>query len=157
MGSVSFFASTTVLLILALFTVFGQLPAVEGALATLQPGIGETAVEIQLVVLLIMFVLAFLSFTLSLRQFNHYCIMLGAMGHEGEPGEDEITTIAGLNSLAARSFNNGLRAYYFSIASLTWFVSTWASIAATLIIIALLVYREFYSIPRALIATLRKE
>ena len=39
MGAVSFFASTTVLLILALFTVFGQLPAVVAATAALQPDI----------------------------------------------------------------------------------------------------------------------
>ena len=82
--------------------------------------------------------------------------MLGAMGHEGEPGEDEITAIAAINSLAARSFNNGLRAYYFSIAALVWFVSALLSLVATLVIIALLIYREFFSAPRTLVAGLRK-
>ena len=154
MSSVSFFASTTVLLILALFAVFGQLGAVVPAVTTLQPHLTTTDIEVHLIAILVMFVLAFLSFTLSLRQFNHFCIMLGAMGSGGEPGPHEITTIAALNSLGARSFNNGLRAYYFSIGSLSWFVSSSLSILATVAIIGVLVYREFFSPARTLIEQL---
>jgi uncharacterized membrane protein len=157
MNSVSFFASTTVLLVLALFAVFGQLGSVVTAMAVLQPHLDQPQIELELITILVMFVLAFLSFTLSLRQFNHFCIMLGAVGRDGQPSEDEITTVAALNSLGARSFNNGLRAYYFSIASLTWFVSTLLSVAATLVIIAFLIYREFFSAPRMLVETLRKD
>jgi len=154
MSSVSFFASTTVLLILALFAVFGQLSSVVDATAALQTHISTFDVEIHLIAVLAMFVLAFLSFTLSLRQFNHFCIMLGAVSHETEPSEEEITTVAALNSLGARSFNNGLRAYYFSIGSLAWFISSTGAIAATLLIIGFLVYREFFSLPRTLVSTL---
>lgn len=104
MGSVSFFASTTVLLILALFAVFGQLSTVVTATSTLQPHITGFDVEVHIISVLVMFVLAFLSFTLSLRQFNHFCIMLGAIEHSNS-SEEEITTVAALNSLGARSFN----------------------------------------------------
>jgi uncharacterized membrane protein len=156
MGSVSFFASTTVLLILALFAVFGQLTTVVTATSTLQPHISSFDVEVHIISALIMFVLAFLSFTLSLRQFNHFCIMLGAIEHTTSD-EAEITTVAALNSLGARSFNNGLRAYYFSIGTLTWFLSSSWSIAATLAIIGFLIYREFFSLPRSLVSTLRRK
>ncbi len=157
MSSVSFFASTTALLVLGLFAVFGQLGSVFDAVSTLQPHVTQADVEFQLIAILTMFVLAFLSFTLSLRQFNHFCIMLGALDHEGPHSADEITTVAALNSLGARSFNNGLRAYYFSIASLTWFLSTTLAIVATLVIIGFLVYREFFSAPRSLVATLKRQ
>jgi uncharacterized membrane protein len=157
MSSVSFFASTTVLLVLALFAVFGQLPRVVEATATLQPHIEAREVELHLVAVLAIFVLAFLNFTLSLRQFNHFCIMLGAIKPASDASREEIGTIAEINSIAARNFNNGLRAYYFSIASLCWFLSTSLSILAAFAIIAVLIYREFFSVPRALVATLRQE
>ena len=157
MGSVSFFASTTVLLVLALFAVFGQIDMVIGATVTLQPHISALAVEMHMISILIIFVLAFLSFTLSLRQFNHFCIMLGAVGHGEKSSEDEVTIIAALNSSAARNFNQGLRAYYFAIAMLTWFVSGWLSIVSTLAIIGVLIYREFFSTPRGLVERLRRE
>jgi len=156
MGSVSFFASTTVLLVLALFAVFGQIDTVIGATVTLQPHISALAVELHMISILIIFVLAFLSFTLSLRQFNHFCIMLGAVGH-GESNEDEVTIIAALNSSAARNFNQGLRAYYFAIATVTWFVSSSLSIGSTLAIIGVLIYREFFSTPRSLVERLRRQ
>jgi uncharacterized membrane protein len=153
MGSVSFFASTTVLLILAMFTVFGQLKTVAAATSTLQPHIASFDVEVHIIAVLVMFVLAFLSFTLSLRQFNHFCIMLGAVEHQ-KSSEEEITIVAALNSLGARSFNNGLRAYYFSIGALTWFLSSTWSIVATLLIVVFLIHREFFSMPRGLVSNL---
>jgi uncharacterized membrane protein len=157
MSSVSFFASTTVLLVLALFAVFGQLPQVIVATSTLQPHVEAREVEVHLVAVLAIFVLAFLNFTLSLRQFNHFCIMLGALKHGVDASSDEITTIAEINSIAARNFNNGLRAYYFSIASLCWFVSTSLSLLVSFGIVAILIYREFFSVPRALVQTLRQD
>ena len=81
--------------------------------------------------------------------------MLGAVEHTTTTDE-EITTVAALNSLGARSFNHGLRAYYFSIGTLAWFVSSSWSIVATLGIVGFLVYREFFSMNRTLVATLRR-
>ena len=83
MGSVSFLASTAVLLILAIFAVFGQVPALMTALNSLTLERTYTTIEVQLhlLVMLTMYVLAFFAFTLSLRQFNHFCIMLGALDH----------------------------------------------------------------------------
>lgn len=156
MGSISFFASTTILLILALFAVLGQLPALTGLLNGLRPELGLTIGDLQvhLIAVETMFILAFLSFTLSLRQFNHFCIMLGAADHQEKSTAHEIETIANVNSRGARDFNQGIRAYYFSIAALTWFASPVAAIATTLLIVALLIHREFFSTARGLIAGL---
>ncbi len=147
MGSVSFLASTSVLLVLAVFAVFGQLPALMDALDSLSLDRVYTELDVQLhlVVMLAMFVLAFFAFTLSLRQFNHFCIMLGALDHDRATTEEEIEAIAQMNGLGARNFNSGIRAYYFSVPSVAWFVSEWLAVVVTLVTILILAHREFFS------------
>ncbi|WP_244488915.1 DUF599 domain-containing protein [Devosia sp. Root635] len=147
MGSVSFLASTAVLLILAIFAVFGQVPALMNTLNSLSLGRVYTTLDVQLhlAVMLTMFVLAFFAFTLSLRQFNHFCIMLGALDHASPISEPEIEAITAMNALGARNFNSGVRAYYFSVATVAWFVSEWLPIAACIVTILILAHREFFS------------
>lgn len=147
MGSVSFLASTAVLLILAIFAVFGQIPALMEALNSLSLDRVYTLVDVQLhlVVMLAMFVLAFFAFTLSLRQFNHFCIMLGAIDHVGGTTDEEIDAITRMNALGAKNFNSGIRAYYFSVASVAWFISEWLPIVACILTVMILAHREFFS------------
>jgi uncharacterized membrane protein len=147
MGSVSFLASTSVLLILAVFAAMGQVSAVMEALESVGMTASYTPADLQLhfVVMLAIFVLSFFAFTLALRQFNHFCIMLGAMDHTGGVTEAEIDAIAQLNAMAAKNFNNGIRAYYFSVATVAWFASEWLAIVASLITVGFLIHREFFS------------
>ena len=147
MGSVSFLASTAVLLILAIFAVFGQVPALMTTLnsLSLERIYTVTDVQLHLVVMLAMFVLAFFAFTLSLRQFNHFCIMLGAVDHSEPTSEEEIEAITRMNALGARNFNSGVRAYYFSVATVAWFVSEWLPIITCVATILHLAHREFFS------------
>jgi uncharacterized membrane protein len=147
MGSVSFLASTSVLLVLAVFTVFGQLSNV---MLTLQSISFDRAyslgdLQLHLVGMLILFVLSFFSFTLSLRQFNHFCIMLGAIDHTVASDDAQIDAIAQLNTMAAKNFNAGIRAYYFSVPMVAWFANEWLAIAISLMMIGFLVHREFFS------------
>ncbi len=147
MGSVSFLASTSVLLVLAIFAAFGQVGSVTEALK----GVGMTTayttadLQIHFVVMLAIFVQSFFAFTLALRQFNHFCILIGAMDHSGRVSEAEIDAIAQLNSLAAKNFNNGIRAYYFSVAAVAWFASPWLAILASVLTVVFLIHREFFS------------
>ncbi|WP_246018288.1 DUF599 domain-containing protein [Pelagibacterium montanilacus] len=154
MGAVSFFASTTALLILALFTVIGQLPLVAPALATVAFGspYSQSDLQVHNIAMLVLFISAFLSFTLSLRQFNHFCILIGASDHTVQTPPEEIRTIARINGMAAKSFNSGIRAYYFAVPMVAWFVSSWASVAATVLTIAVLVHREYFSEARWLVS-----
>ena len=147
MSSVSFLASTAVLLVLAIFAVFGQVPALMAMLNSLSLDRVYTTLDVQLhlVVMLVMFVLAFFAFTLSLRQFNHFCIMLGALDHSSQISEPEIEAITAMNALGARNFNSGVRAYYFSVATVAWFASEWLPIVACLVTILILAHREFFS------------
>lgn len=147
MGSVNFLASTSVLLVLAVFAVFGQLPALMEALdsLSLERTYSVLDVQVHLIVMLVMFVMAFFAFTLSLRQFNHFCIMLGAIDHDRVTTEDEIEAIARMNALGAKNFNSGIRAYYFSVATVAWFVSEWLAVAACVATVLVLAHREFFS------------
>jgi len=147
MGSVSFLASTAVLLVLAVFAVFGQLPTLMEALdsLSLERTYSVQDVQMHLVVMLAMFVLAFFAFTLALRQFNHFCIMLGAIDHAAPISGEEIDAIARMNALGATNFNSGIRAYYFSVATVAWFVSEWLAAGTCVATILILVHREFFS------------
>ena len=147
MGSVSFLASTSVLLALAVFAVFGQTPTLMQTLDTLSVDNTFTVgdVQIHLMVMLAMFVLAFFAFTLSLRQFNHFCIMLGALEHDRVASDEEIEAITRMNALGAKNFNSGIRAYYFADATVAWFVSEWLAVAACLATVLIIVHREFFS------------
>ncbi len=147
MGSVSFLASTSVLLILAVFAAMGQVSSVMEALDSVGMTTNYTPADLQLhfVVMLAIFVLSFFAFTLALRQFNHFCIMIGAMDHTGQVTEAEIDAIAQLNAMAAKNFNNGIRAYYFSVATVAWFASPWLAIIVSIITVGFLIHREFFS------------
>ncbi|MDV3253618.1 DUF599 domain-containing protein [Devosia sp. BK] len=155
MGSVSFLASTSVLLVLAVFAVFGQVPAVMDTLGTLlvQHSFTVADVQIHLMVMLTMFVLAFFAFTLSLRQFNHFCIMLGALDHDRVTSEEEIDAITRMNGLGAKNFNSGIRAYYFAVSTVAWFVSEWLAVVACLVTILIIAHREFFSTAHRTAAT----
>ncbi len=147
MGSVSFLASTSVLLVLAVFTAFGNLTALMGTLEVvgIQADYSAQDVQVHLFATLAVFVLSFFSFTLALRQFNHFCILIGAIEHSSHTSADEIDAIAQLNSLAAKNFNNGIRAYYFAVPMVAWFASEWLAIAASLVTVGFLIHREFFS------------
>jgi uncharacterized membrane protein len=143
----SFLASTSVLLVLAIFAACGQVPALTRTLGALGFATDYSAADMQihLLVLLAIFVSSFFAFSLSLRQFNHFCIMIGAISHDVPATEEEIDSIAMLNSLAAKNFNSGIRAYYFAVPAVAWFGSPWLAIGVTLITTGFIVHREFFS------------
>ena len=155
MQSVSLLASTSVLLVLAIFTAFGALPTLVRSLNTLGLGTDYSAVDMQihLLVLLAIFVSSFFAFTLSLRQFNHFCIMVGAIDHSAKPTDTEIDAMTMLNALAARNFNNGIRAYYFAVPAVAWFGSPVLSFVVSGLTLAIIIHREFFSSAHRLAAS----
>ena len=50
-----------------------------------------------------------------------------------------------MNILAAKHFNAGLRAIFLSIGYLGWFVSPYVFVLTTLLVIVVLIRRQFYS------------
>lgn len=150
MHSVSFFASATMLVLVGLVGFLGAVDPAHEALAALQFTVktSKTLFEMKVLVLLAIFIYAFLKFTWALRQFNYSCALIGAapiapaMSPEREATAEQI---AELLSLAVGSFNGGLRAYYFSLAVLTWFVQPWLFMLVTGWMLLVLLRRQLLS------------
>jgi uncharacterized membrane protein len=78
-------------------------------------------------------------------------LVIGAMPFpkefaEGRQDRVKFAERAGnLVSAAAETFNDGLRAYYFSFAAMAWFFSPIALVLATALVVLILYGREFKS------------
>ena len=79
--------------------------------------------------------------------------MVGAIAHDVPATEAEIDAIAMLNSLAAKNFNNGIRAYYFAVPAMAWFATPWLAIVITIVTVGFIVHREFFSTAHRLAAS----
>src|SRR3970040_772757 len=104
--------------------------------------------ELKILVLLLIFVYAFFKFSWSLRQFGFSSILVGAA--RKPPGDAsvyaaDIDRVAVILSFANRNFNQGLRAYYFGVGALSWFLHPALMIAVTLGVLYVLHQREFRS------------
>ncbi len=145
LAGVSFFASTTLLILVGVVTVLGSTDQVIVMVRELPFAAPTTLVqwELKLLVLATIFVYAFFKFTWALRQFNYCAVLIGA-APKG-PDEGAARRAAGVATHASKDFNQGLRAYYFSLAALAWFVSPYLFAAATTIVVAVLYVREFRS------------
>ncbi|MGH6927151.1 MAG: DUF599 domain-containing protein [Dongiaceae bacterium] len=113
--SVSFFASTTMLLVAALVGILAAVNQAFVAVMSLTFTVTTSLplFELKLVLLAGIFVYAFFKFTWALRQYNYACALIGSMpthvtlerrSNLAEPSSRVLT-------LAVTNFNGGLRAY----------------------------------------------
>lgn len=151
-ASPSFFASTTILIIGGLLAVLGTSEKAS-ELVTELPFAARTSVlvfDLKVVLLTAIFIYAFFRFTWSLRQYSFGALLVGAAPpHDRIASDTEREHFADragrVMGLAAESFNDGLRAYYFAFAAVAWFFSPWTLLAATAGVIVVLYRREFHS------------
>jgi uncharacterized membrane protein len=158
--SSQFFASITMLILGALVALMGYAEKVASVVAELPFAlqVSERAWELKIVLLLLIFVYAFFKFSWSIRQFGFSAILVGATKKPTPHPEQyavHIERTAVIVSFANRNFNQGLRAYYFGIAALTWFLHPALMIVVTLGVLYVLHQREFRS--RTLDVLLPKE
>jgi uncharacterized membrane protein len=142
---VAFFASATVLILAGLMTILGSTDKVIEIVRAL-PFAAKTTLgqwELKLLVLCVIFVYAFFKFTWAMRQFNYCATLIGA----APKGSDDAFArrAAEVSTNASKDFNQGLRAYYFSLATLGWFVGPWVFVAATAFVTGVLYWREYRS------------
>ncbi len=151
-ASPSFFASTSILIIGGLLAALGATDKASELVHEL-PFAARTSLlvfDLKLALLAAIFVHAFFRFTWSIRQYSFGAIMVGAAPEarhftdeaQREAFADQAGRVMGL---AAETFNDGLRAYYLSFAAVAWFISPWAFMAATALVIGVLYQREFHS------------
>lgn len=156
--NVSFLASTTILILAGLLTVFTVSEQISKLVSQIPFASVESTLSVQLKVLmlLVIFVYAFFTFTWSMRQYGFCSIVLGAapMVDEEGVGEEERERYAfyaaRVIDLAGLSYNHGLRAYYFALSVLAWFISPYLFLLSSSFVVAVLYRREFKS--RSLLA-----
>lgn len=148
--NVSFFASTSMLILAGLLGVVGAIEDTHRAITGLGFTIETTRLLFQLKVLLLVgvFAFAFFQFTWALRQFNYCCGLIGGAPPPTAPEAERDAVavhVAEILSLATESFNGGLRAYYFALAALGWFVGPWLFMALTAGVAFVLLRRQVTS------------
>lgn len=155
--NISFFASNTILIIGGLLAVLGARDQVIGVLADIPLVTNTSAMlfEAKVLLLLVTFVYAFFKFTWAVRQFNYVAIMIGAAPQPAEADEPAalrfIERTAQVASRAADHSNKALRAYYFGLAALGWFVDAWLFMALTLWVVIVVWRREYRSATLAML------
>jgi uncharacterized membrane protein len=146
----AFFVSTTLLILGGLLALLGTTDKAVSVVSEL-PFTARTSQrlwELKIFVLLGVFVYAFFKFTWALRQYNFCSILVGAAPPPEAPPEETdhfVTRSARVVSLAGENFNNGLRAYYFGLAALSWALHPLLLIVTTALVISVLHRREFGS------------
>lgn len=149
----AFFASTS---LIAIGGSFAALQAGEQAaevFSALPFGITSTRelYDIKIVGLASIFAYAFFKFVWSYRLFNYGSILVVCTPPYEELDTPEmkvaIERAANMNVAAGRHFNRGLRAFFFVLAYLGWFVSPLVLTATTTVVAVLLWRRQFSSEP----------
>jgi uncharacterized membrane protein len=149
--NIAFFASTTLLVLAGVLTLFAQVDQVEEMIGSIpySAKADHALMQAKLALLAGIFVMAFFQFTWSMRQYGFLNVMIGAAPVDKDGMNESLKAYAKQMAIvqdqAAHSYNYGLRSYYFSIAALCWFFHSWLLIAASLFVVYTLYRREFKS------------
>lgn len=150
MRSITFSANTTIFILAGLIGMLSYRDKVSDIIGAIPYSKPMTPMmwEIKIFLLIIIFVYAFFKYTWSLRQQNYTSIVVASAPLETEikPEHDSIAQKAAfLAGNAADHFNNGLRAYYFGLAVLAWFVHPYLFMLLTAFVVYVIEKREFRS------------
>ncbi len=149
----AFFSSTSILVIGALLALLGTMDKAAELVKEIPFAQATTVVvfEIKVLALISVFVYAFFRFSWCMRQYTFVALVIGSMPPPAEfdsgrfEREKFVKRGATLVGAAAETFNDGLRAYYFSFALLCWFISPLALAIGAAGVVAVLYRREFHS------------
>ncbi len=149
----NFFASTALFLIAGALTMLAHAEEIHALLGSYTFVADTTVPQVKLKVLLlgVIFIYCFFKCTWSMRQYTFVAVLVGAAPYVvdktalNEKEKKLAREIATLNDQAGHHFNYGLRAYYFALASLAWFISPYLFALACSQVVAVLYRREFRS------------
>ena len=151
----AFFASACMIAVGGVAALIGRGDEVATLAADVAGAAAQARIAWEARVLLIvaMLVFAFFKFAWAHRLFGYNAVLIGAIPEVHEC--DAATRAAAakraaiVNTAAARSFNRGLRALYFTLGALGWFAGPLAFAASSCLVAAAIYRREFLSISRA--------
>ncbi len=147
---VAFFASTS---ILAIGGVLAMLGASDMAIQVIRDlpfaaATSRLAWELKTLLLVLTLIFAFFKFARAFRLYNYCSVLIGAtpaVVDDPNGAEALAEKAAGMNILAANHFISGIRAYFFALAILSWFVHPILFLVATTWIVIVIYRREFRS------------
>jgi len=148
----SLLATTTMFILAGLVTILGALDRARAVVSTLSFAVQASRElwEVKILLLVMIFVYAFFKFAWSLRQFNFALVMIGAAPLRDEVNDPDRATFperaARLITRGVNTLNRGLRAYYFGLATLAWFIQPWMFAVACVWVVLVLYRREFRSV-----------
>jgi uncharacterized membrane protein len=147
----AFFASTS---LLAIGGTVSMLKATDEAVQIMKDFhflhvVSPFAWQMKVCGLTVIFVYAFFKFAWAYRVFNYSAIIIGACPVKDESHTEEAKMMADrgarMNIVASRHFNRGLRAFFFALGYLGWFVHPFVFIVTTSLIAVVLYRRQFAS------------
>ncbi|CDX36304.1 conserved membrane hypothetical protein [Mesorhizobium sp. ORS 3359] len=152
----AFFASSSLIALGGCFALLGASDRVLQVLTDLPFGAAASREAFQTKVfgLVLILAFAFFKFGWAYRLFNYCSILIGAVptphgsASRNPVSETAVWRATRMNVLAGKHFNAGLRAVFFSIGYLGWFVDPVVFVMSTLVLLAVLVRRQFFSAAR---------
>ncbi len=153
----TFFASTTMIAIGGGLALLGNTEQLAGVASDLAIGSAPALVwEIKILVVILFLANAFLKYVWAHRLFGYCAVLMAAVPNDPEDAQayPRAAQSAEICVTAARSFNRALRATYFALASLAWFLGPITLILGTAITVGVLYRREFASHSRSVLLTL---
>ncbi|OKH89834.1 DUF599 domain-containing protein [Thalassospira sp. TSL5-1] len=146
--AISFFSSTTILVLVGLGALLGYSREGIELVSTLPYAAASTPLlwNCKVVFLMLIFVYAFFKFTWAFRLSNYCSILIGATPETSdEKGPNIAAQAARMSMMSAHNFNRGIRAYFFALSALAWFYHPVAFMIGSTWVIVILYNREFRS------------
>lgn len=149
--NIAFFASSTLLILAGILTLFAKIDTLEGVIYSMPYAdhVSHFSIQLKLSLLAFIFVLSFFQFTWSMRQYGFVNVMVGAAPIDKSGLNENLkayaTQMAKVQDQAAHSYNYGLRSYYFALAAICWFFHPFLFIFMSVWVVYTLYMREFNS------------
>lgn len=149
--NIAFFASSTLLVLAGILTLFAKINTLESVILSIPYAdhASHLAIQLKLSLLAFIFVLSFFQFTWSMRQYGFVNVMVGAAPIDVSGTNKNLQAYARQMAIvqdqAAHSYNYGLRSYYFALAAICWFFHPILLMVMSLWIVYTLYAREFNS------------
>ncbi len=146
-NSVAFFGSATLIVLAGLIGATTNINRIHGLTSDL-PFIGPMSLELfsfNLAVVAVVLAVSFFFFTYALRKLIYTAAMLGGLPIDPPKGprrDGLVDATATVLTEAVKSFNSGIRGFYFAVASLFLFAGPVACIGATMFVIVILLWRQ---------------
>jgi len=146
------FASTTILILAGIVAVLGNVDRLVVVIDQLSFAViaSRELLELKVVLLLLIFAYGFFKFAWCLRQYNNTLILIGAAPLPADCDAADAVSYPGkaarILTRANTTFLRGMRAYYFGLASLAWFLHPYLFMAAVVLVVLVQYRRDYHSV-----------